>query len=157
MKARLVLVFAGVVAAALLAVPSALASVKIFYVQYNPPGRDTGTNRSLNLEYVYLWNTSATRAVQMRGWTVRDQEGRVYRFPRYRLGPSKYVAVLTGRGRNRPKAGILYWGRRSYVWDNKRDSAILKKPSGRTVDVCSYRGTSSGGVKCYSGEPGGNL
>ena len=156
MKLRLVLFLVTTAVAAVLAAPSAVAAVKIFHIQYNSPGRDSGTNRSLNLEYVYLWNTSTSRAVQLRGWTVRDQEGNVYRFPRYRLGPAKYVAVLTGRGRNRPKAGILYWGRRTYVWDNKRDGAILRKPSGRTVDLCSYRGTAAGGLKCYA-DSGGNL
>ena len=145
MKRRLLLVLAVVVAALAAGSPAA-AKVEIFHIQYNPPGRDSGTNASLNLEAVYLWNNGQA-AVSLRGWTLRDRQGNVYRFRKFTLRPFKYVAVLTGRGRN--SADVLHWGRKSYVWDNGGDVATLRKPNGRTVDRCRYRGNRSGEKKCY--------
>ena len=155
MKIRFLVLLPLTAAIALAVAATAAAGVEIFHIQYNPPGRDTGTNRHVNLEYVYIANTGA-RAVQLRGWRLRDRQGNVYRFPRYRLGRSKYVAVRTGKGRNSRAAGFLYWGRRSYVWNNAGDTATLKNARGRTVDRCGYRGTSAGSKTCYT-EPPGNL
>jgi hypothetical protein len=130
-----------------LLVPVASAKVKIFQIEYNPAGRDTGRNAHLNQEFVYLWNTAGSRAVQLRGWTLRDADGHLFRFPAYRLEGGEYLAVLTGRGRNR--RGVLHWRRSSYVWDNRGDTATIKRRNGTTASRCSYRASPTGRKKCY--------
>ena len=36
--------------------------------------------------------------VNMRGWTLRDRDGHVFRFPDYRVLPGSFVYVRTGSG-----------------------------------------------------------
>jgi hypothetical protein len=150
MRKRL-FVLCAALAATLVLVPVAPAGVKIFQIQYDPPGRDTGTNAHLNLEFVYLWNTSRSRAVQLSGWTLRDAQGHVFRFPAYRLRGGEYLAVATGKGRNR--RGVVHWRRSSYVWDNRGDTATIKRRDGTTASRCSYRGSVTGTKKCYRDVP----
>ena len=54
--------------------------VKISKIYYNSPGSDTGSNASLNSEYVTLQNTTTT-ARTITGWTLRDKANHVYKFP----------------------------------------------------------------------------
>jgi len=73
---------------------------------------DTGTNRSLNGEWIRLRNTSRN-ARQLRGWSIRDADGHVYRFGRLELRAGASVIVHSGRGRD--TARHRYWGRRGEV------------------------------------------
>ncbi|MFJ1811215.1 MULTISPECIES: lamin tail domain-containing protein [unclassified Streptomyces] len=64
--------------------------MEISAVQYDSPGRDDRSNRSLNKEWVEL--TNATRqAVSLDGWTLKDASGHTYLRPlpsgRPRHGP----------------------------------------------------------------------
>ncbi|GAA2616479.1 hypothetical protein GCM10010304_82550 [Streptomyces roseoviolaceus] len=90
--------------------------VKISHVQYDSPGRDDRSNRSLNREWVEITNTGR-RTVNLDGWTLKDEDGRTCTFDHYRLegrttvriqavrvdemrpaGEAGRVVVLSGRG-----------------------------------------------------------
>src|SRR3954454_18580098 len=64
----------------------ASSPVRISRVQYDSPGSDTGSNSSLDQEWVRITNTGTTKRV-LTGWTLRDTSRHVYRFPSFTLGP----------------------------------------------------------------------
>lgn len=117
------------------AAPAEAASpVRFSYAQYDSPGDDTGSNNSLNAEWVKVTNHGST-ARSLTGWTIRDTAGHVYKFPTFTLKAGKSVRVHTGRGSG--TTTDLYWGQ-DYVWNNTGDKAILKTGGGVTVDTCSW-------------------
>ncbi|GAA2509474.1 hypothetical protein GCM10010406_52400 [Streptomyces thermolineatus] len=123
----------------------AAGSIHLYRVYYDSPGSDTGSNTSLNAEYVQIHN-SHSYAVQLQGYTVRDNAGYTYTFPSYKISAGKTVKVHTGKGTK--EAGHLYWGRTWYVWNNTDDKATLRKPSGTIVDTCSYNSSASDYKMC---------
>ena len=116
----------------------AAGSIHLYKVYYDSPGSDTRSNSSLNAEYVQIKNSTSS-AVQLKGYTVRDNTGYTYTFPSYKISAGKTVLVHTGKGTQ--SAGHVYWGRGSYVWNNDKDTATLRKPSGAFRDSCSYNST----------------
>jgi hypothetical protein len=118
----------------------AAAPVGIARIQYDSPGNDTGSNKSLNAEWVKITNHSKAKKV-LTGWTLRDAQKHVYRFPKFTLGAGASVWVHTGSGSNTGRH--LYWGEDYYVWNNTGDKAILKNTSGTTVDTCTWRDKST--------------
>jgi hypothetical protein len=135
-------------AAAQPSIPAAVATghrIQINKIYYNSPGPDTGSNASLNAEWVRLYNTSST-TISLRHWTLRDAAGHVFVFHRYSLGGHSYVKIHTGRGTGTQHD--RYWNRDWYVWNNTGDTAKLKDSNGGTVDSCSYTGTPAGYVFC---------
>ena len=72
-------------------------------------------------------------------------DGQRYRFPRTILRAGGAVIVHTGSGHNRARSSLLGAGP---VWNNDGDTALLKNPSRRTVDRCSYNGTEGGTKVC---------
>jgi hypothetical protein len=100
-------------------------------IYFDSPGADTGTNKSLNAEYVVIKNTWTTRKT-LTGWTLRDASKHVYKFPTFRFGAGKSVKVHTGKGVN--GLGNLHWRSSSYIWNNDGDTTTLKKKSGLLVD-----------------------
>ncbi|WP_030165610.1 lamin tail domain-containing protein [Spirillospora albida] len=132
---------AGALGATLFAAPAEAASaIQISRVYYDSPGKDTGSNRSLNGEWVQLFNRS-TKSRQLRGYTLRDRTGFTYRFGSYVLGGRRSVIVHTGSGAN--GSAHRYWGRSQYVWNNTGDTAHLRYPSGALADSCSWGSTGS--------------
>lgn len=109
--------------------------VVIGAVQADSPGRDNRTNRSLNAEWVELTNNNR-RAVNLDGWTLRDEDGHRYRFDDVRLAGRATLQIHTGVGRD--TRTDLYQDRRNYVWDNRSDTATLRDDRGRTVDTESW-------------------
>ncbi|MFJ4980451.1 lamin tail domain-containing protein [Streptomyces coeruleorubidus] len=109
--------------------------VKITAVQYDSPGRDDRSNRSLNREWVEITNT-ARRSVNLDGWTLQDEDGRTYTFDHYRLEGRATVRIHTGIGRDTDTD--LYQDRRHYVWDNHSDTATLRNDRGRFIDDESW-------------------
>jgi len=121
------------------------APVSFGRVQYDSPGSDRGSNRSLNAEWIRVTNHS-NKVRRLGRWTVRDEANHVYRFPRrFRLRPHRTVQIHTGSGRN--TRSDLYWDQGSYVWNNTGDRAILRSRSGARKDVCSW-GDGSGSMRC---------
>ncbi|MEV0521864.1 lamin tail domain-containing protein [Streptomyces sp. NPDC050439] len=109
--------------------------VEISAVQADSPGRDNHTLRSLNAEWVEITNNTR-RAVNLHGWTLRDNDGNRYRFHDVRLAGRATVRVHTGMGRD--TRTDLYQDRRDYMWDNHADQATLRNDHHRTVDVESW-------------------
>ncbi|GAB3875360.1 lamin tail domain-containing protein [Terrabacter terrigena] len=120
----------------------ALPAIMIYKVQYNSPGADTGSNTSLNSEYVVIKNTTRTNR-SITGWTLRDKTGYTYKFPAFTLKAGATVTVRTGRGT--ATTANRYYNYSWYVWNNSGDTAYLKTAAGTTVDTCSW--TSSGSAK----------
>ncbi|GAB7109623.1 hypothetical protein JCM4814A_79380 [Streptomyces phaeofaciens JCM 4814] len=109
--------------------------VEISDVQYDSPGRDDRTNRSLNKEWVELTNTTR-QSVNLDGWTLEDESGRTYTFDGYRLAGRATVRIHTGEGRD--TRTDLYQDRRQYVWNNDHDTATLRNDRNRLVDEESW-------------------
>ncbi|QTZ90119.1 lamin tail domain-containing protein [Streptomyces auratus] len=103
-------------------------------IQYDSPGRDDRSNRSLNAEYVTVRNTSH-RPVNLRGWTLSDRSGNTYRFGNLWLNGHRQVRVHTGSGRD--TRWDVYQNRRDYVWDDN-DTATLRNDHRRIVDIESW-------------------
>lgn len=112
--------------------------------QYNSPGSDTGSNRSLNAEWIRVTN-HGSKARSLTGWMIRDAAGHVYRFPRFQLRPGSSVRLHTGKGRNTRRN--LYWGSSWYIWNNTGDKAVLKSRTGVRIDVCRW-GNGPGFTTC---------
>lgn len=138
---------AAVVPSVVVAVPTAQAApaVQITYVKYDSPGADTGTNTSLNAEYVKITNKGSSNR-SLTGWTLRDKTGYTYRFPTFTLKAGASVTVRTGKGT--ASSSYRYYNRTWYVWNNSGDTASLKNASGSTVDTCSWTSLGSGAKSC---------
>lgn len=113
--------------------PSPRSAVVLGKIQYDSPGRDNGSNRSLNGEWVTVTNTGRG-PVNLRGWTLSDESHRTYRFD-LRLAGRSSVRVHTGSGRD--NSHDVYQDLRRYVWDNS-DTATLKDARGHKVDSKSW-------------------
>lgn len=132
------LLAAGVVAGP---VPAPAAQgVRIYKIYFDSPGSDTGSNSSLNAEYVELKNTGSS-SVRLSGWTIRDRADHVYRFGTFTLRAGKRVKVHTGSGQK--DSDDVFWGSGWYIWNNNGDKAWLKNSGGSTVDTCEYGGSGS--------------
>lgn len=110
------------------------ASVQITLIVYNPAGDD------VEGEYVRMQNMGGVTQV-MTGWTLSDDDGRIYNFPSFSLAPGAAVQVWTKSGAN--NGANLYWGEALAVWTNTGDVAYLRD-GGTLIDSCSYAG---GGVQ----------
>ncbi|MFI8281094.1 lamin tail domain-containing protein [Streptomyces sp. NPDC085929] len=109
--------------------------VEISRVQADSPGRDDRSNRSLNGEWVEITNTTRD-AVNLRGWTLRDEDGNRYRFDNVRINGRATIRIHTGTGHD--TRTDLFQNRRDYIWDNHADTATLRDDRGRTVDTESW-------------------
>ncbi|MFJ4960898.1 lamin tail domain-containing protein [Streptomyces sp. NPDC088729] len=115
-------------------------------VQYDGPGKDDRSKRSLNAEWVDIHN-NGRKKLQLKGLKLKDDTGYTYTFGSYTIGAGKTVRVRTGKGGN--GSGTVYWNRGSYVWNNTGDKARLIKPGGKLLDSCSWKRSTSAnkGVK----------
>ena len=125
-------------------VPTASGAIKINRIYFDSPGSDTGSNASLNAEWIRLKNTGSA-ARWLTGWRIRDTAGHTYRFGKFRLRAGRTVMVHTGSGSNTGRH--RYWNSGGYIWNNDGDRARLRKPNGTVVDSCSYSGAGSA-VNC---------
>ena len=134
-------------AAALVAVPvaSAMATIKITKIQYDPPGDDSGTNASLNREFVIIKNTGNSR-VTLTEWTLRDSAGHVFTFGTFPLRGSGSVTIHTGSGND--DRNDLFQDSDEYIWNNDGDTATLRNDEGNRVDRCRYPGGGDGSTAC---------
>ena len=147
MLARAALAGMTVVGALALVAPPAQAAgtVKLLKTQYDSPGSDDRSNRSLNAEWMVVQNTKS-EAVNLSGWTLRDESRHVYTFPSVKLGAGQTLKVHTGSGSN--SSSHLYWGSGNYVWNNTSDKAQLRTSSGASKDTCSWTTSDDGSVAC---------
>ncbi|MFG2890921.1 lamin tail domain-containing protein [Streptomyces sp. NPDC048248] len=118
------------------------SSVVLGAIQYDSPGRDDGSRRSLNAEWVTVRNTGR-HAVNLRGWTLSEGRHQVYRFGHLVLRGHQSVRVHTGHGRDTHRD--VYQDRRNYVWDNRSDTAVLRNDHRHVVDTESWGRHHGGG------------
>jgi len=116
---------------------AASRAVQIAAVQYDSPGTDRGSNKSLNAEWVLIRNTSK-KARKLNGFTVSDKAGHTYTFGKLTLAAGASVRLHTGKGSNSKKN--RYWGSSWYIWNNDGDTAVLRTKKGSKVDSCSWSG-----------------
>ncbi|MFJ2400374.1 lamin tail domain-containing protein [Streptomyces xanthochromogenes] len=139
--AALGLAAAGLAAAA--AVPAtAVAKPPVFRspvtfgaIQYDSPGRDDRSQRSLNAEWVTVTNTGRG-VVNLKGWTLTDRSRHTYTFHNLRLAGHQSVRVHTGIGRDTGRD--VYQDRRDYVWNNTGDTATLRDNHGHIAAARSW-------------------
>ena len=128
------------------AAPAAAAGcIQINRIYYDSPGSDTGSNSSLNAEYIRLKNVCST-GKSLRYWRIKDVAGHTYTFGTYTLKAGAYVKIHTGRGTN--TSTDRYWGKAWYIWNNTIDTAYLRNGSGTLMDKCSYPNTTALYVNC---------
>ncbi|MFE3882946.1 lamin tail domain-containing protein [Streptomyces lydicus] len=108
------------------------SAVVLGAIQYDSPGRDDRSNRSLNAEWVTVKNTGRT-PVNIKGWSLSDKSGHAYRFGNVRLNGHSQVRVHTGIGRD--NRNDVFQNRRNYVWDNNGDQATLRNDRRRVIDT----------------------
>lgn len=124
---------------------SSSGGARITAIYFDSPGSDTGTNSSLNAEWVRIKNTTSTRKT-LTGWTLRDTASHVFTFPTFALAAGAAVEVHTGSGVN--SAGNLYWHEGDYIWNNSGDTATLRNAAGTVVDRCSYTSSDDPKASC---------
>lgn len=126
---------ASVVAADAAAIPA----VSFTKIQYNSPGTDTRSTKSLNDEWVRMTNNTG-KAIDLNNWSVRDKAGHSYTFTSYMLNSGARVYVHTGPGTNgKPDVQHRYQGSGNYIWNNNGDTATLKNNKGTTIDTCQWK------------------
>jgi hypothetical protein len=134
---------------AIVAAPTATSAatppVKIYKVQYDSPGSDSGSNTSLNAEYVVLKNMTSTNR-SLTGWTVRDKTGYNYKFPTFTLKAGATVTVRTGKGS--ATSTQRYYNRTWYVWNNTGDTAYVRDSKGYLKHSCSWTSLGKGYKYC---------
>lgn len=126
-------------------VAAAAPAVKIVKVAYDSPGPDKGGNASLNAEQVVIKNISS-RTQTLTGWTLRDKQNHVYKFPSFQLGAGKSVTVRTGKGT--ASQTHRYFNSTWYVWNNTGDQAILRNAAGAAIHTCGWSAVGNGTKTC---------
>jgi len=108
--------------------------------QFDSPGTDNRTNASLNAEWVRLTNNT-TKAIQLKGWTVRDVSNHVYTFPAATVPAKRSIYLHTGKGKayTDSTGGHLFWGSGNYIWNNTGDTAYLRNTAAKTIDTCTWK------------------
>jgi len=117
-------------------------------IQYDAPGTDSGSNGSLNTEFFKLKNTTKAN-INLNGWTVRDQQNIVYKFPSLTLRAGSELLVHSGKGTT--TAINRYWGRagkNGYVWNNSGETAYLRTAANKQIDTCKWTKVSPGTTNC---------
>ena len=101
-RAARILVVGCLLAAAASVAPTSVPSVdaacgvSIYRIYYDSPGSDTGSNSSLNAEWIQLRN-GCTAAKSLTNWTIKDAAGHTYKFGTYALGAGSTVKIHTGQ------------------------------------------------------------
>ena len=102
-------------------------------IYYNSPGRDNGSNKSLNGEWFKFYD-QASHGYRGITVSVSDAAGNTW-VGKLTINPGASVKVHTGKGKN--TATDLYWGRSSYAWNNTADTATYSA-AGEVWETCSY-------------------
>jgi len=117
---------------------AATSVLRFSKVYYNSPGSDTGSNSSLNGEWIRITNYGSGKH-SLTGWTVRDKQNHVYKFGTFTLSAGSSVTLYTGAGTN--SWNKRYWHSAYYIWNNTGDTAYLRDASGTSKDSCSWGST----------------
>ncbi|WP_329116515.1 lamin tail domain-containing protein [Streptomyces sp. NBC_01465] len=132
------LAVAALAGALLVTAPSASAAVspvQISKVQYDSPGKDVHTNKSVNGEWVRLQNRSKG-TVSIKGWKLVDTKRHVYTFGNVSLKKGQSVTVYTGKGKD--TTASKYQQRGWMIWNNTHDTATLSDAKGAKKDAVKW-------------------
>ncbi len=104
------------------------AAVTIVSIQANPSG-------SALDEYVEIRNDDS-KDVQLKDWTLRDNQGNKYTFPSFVMTAGRTCRIFTGDGESF-WCGFGYQ-RSTPVWDNTSDCAYLRDSTGKEISKKCY-------------------
>jgi len=93
------------------------------------------TNGSYDGEYVEVRNDD-TQAIQLKGWTLQDEAGNVFKFPDFVMQPQQVCRVYTNE--DSPEWCGFSYGSDSDIWDDGSDCAYLRDGTGTLVDTYCY-------------------
>jgi endonuclease YncB( thermonuclease family) len=74
--------------------------------------------------------------IQLENWTLQDEQGHIFTFPRFVLGSQKFCRVYTNL--YRPRSCGFTFNSPSPIWSNDRECAYLKDPLGNLVSTFCY-------------------
>jgi micrococcal nuclease len=86
-------------------------------------------------EFVEVLN-DGTEPIQLKGWTLSDEQNHVFTFPSFVLGPGQHCRVYTNL--YRPTTCGFSFFRESPIWDDFAECAYLKDPLGETISIYCY-------------------
>ena len=86
-------------------------------------------------EFVEVLN-DGTEPIQLKGWTLRDEESYTFTFPSFVLGPGEHCRVYTNL--YSPTTCGFSFFRQSPIWDDDADCAYLQDPLGETISLYCY-------------------
>lgn len=86
-------------------------------------------------EYVEL-RSAQPSAVELAGWTLRDNSGRVFTFPSFSMQPGQVCRVYTNE--NHPEWCGFNYASGSAIWNNGGDCAVLRDGLGQEVAKRCY-------------------
>lgn len=86
-------------------------------------------------EFVEVLN-DGTAPIQLKGWTLSDDENHVFTFPSFVLGPGQHCRIYTNQ--YHPTTCGFSFFKFYPIWDNDKDCAYLKDPLGETISTYCY-------------------
>lgn len=103
-------------------------SVVIQHIHYD------GSGSTEPDEFVEIMNTGS--AVNLQGWTLRDNANHVYTFPAFTMQPEQVCRVYTNQ--YHPDSCGFSYASSSAIWNNTGDCAYLQNASGSEVSSICY-------------------
>jgi micrococcal nuclease len=86
-------------------------------------------------EFVEVLN-DGTEPIQLKGWTLSDEDQHVFTFPNFVLGPGQHCRVYTNQY-SPTTCGFSFFNPYP-IWENDADCAYLKDPLGDEISVYCY-------------------
>jgi len=86
-------------------------------------------------EFVEVLN-DGTEPIQLKDWTLSDDENHIFTFPNFILGPGQHCRVYTDLY-SPTTCGFSFFNP-SPIWENDQDCAYLKDPLGETISTYCY-------------------
>ena len=94
-----------------------------------------GTGNTAPDEYIEFQNVD-TFPIQIKSWTVRDDNGHVFTFPTFLMQPGQVCRVYTDEY-HPDWCGFTFWSG-SAIWNNSGDCAFLRDGRGAPIDTYCY-------------------
>jgi hypothetical protein len=119
------------------------ADIRItFPIRYHPAQSSfalPATCDEIAFESLIVRNQGAV-PVEVAGWTLRNRAGDAFVFPPISLEPGERIRVWTRAGDDVTDGAFsdVYWGRRSPVWGNDGDEAVIVDDNGTEVARRGY-------------------